>query len=120
MLLDQIGKDKLKPKRIALTANNQLIFIVAENIIYCESDNNYTNVILSNGEKVIVSKKLKEVEEILEESGFFRVHASYLINMKHVQKFIRGDGGYVVMSNNQHITLSRKKKDEFFEMFSKL
>jgi two-component system LytT family response regulator len=65
-------------------------------------------------------KALKDVEEILEGADFFRIHASYLINMKHVTKFARGDGGYVVMSNNQHITVSRKKKDNFFEMFSKI
>jgi two-component system LytT family response regulator len=65
-------------------------------------------------------KALKDVEEILEGADFFRIHASCLINMKHVTKFTRGDGGYVVMSNNQYITVSRKKKDNFFEMFSKI
>ncbi|HNF82001.1 MAG TPA: LytTR family DNA-binding domain-containing protein, partial [Cyclobacteriaceae bacterium] len=86
----------------------------------CESDSNYTIFFLSDGQKIIVSKTLKDVEEILDGSDFFRIHASYLINMKHVTKFTRGDGGYVVMSNNQHITVSRKKKDDFFDMFSKI
>ena len=120
LLLSYMKPEKPKSKRIALTASDHLIFVETEKIIYCESDSNYTIFFLSDGQKVIVSKTLKDVEEILEGSDFFRVHASYLINMKHVSKFTRGDGGYVVMSNNQHITVSRKKKDEFFEMFSKI
>jgi two-component system, LytTR family, response regulator len=120
LLLSYMKPEKPKSKRIALTASDHLIFVETEKIIYCESDSNYTLFFLTDGQKIIVSKTLKDVEEILEGSDFFRVHASYLINMKHVSKFTRGDGGYVVMSNNQHITVSRKKKDEFFEMFSKI
>lgn len=120
LLLSYMKPEKPKSKRIALTASDHLIFVETEKIIYCESDSNYTLFFLTDGQKIIVSKTLKDVEEILEGTDFFRVHASYLINMKHVSKFTRGDGGYVVMSNNQHITVSRKKKDEFFEMFSKI
>jgi two-component system LytT family response regulator len=120
MLMNYMKPEKPKPRRVALTATDHLIFVEVDRIIYCESDSNYTIFFLSNGEKVMVSKTLKDVEEILEGSDFFRIHASYLINMKHVSKFTRGDGGYVVMSNNQQITVSRKKKDEFFEMFSKI
>ena len=120
MLMNYFKPEKPKARRIALTVSDHLIFVETSDIIYCESDSNYTVFFLANGEKVMISKTLKDVEEILEGSDFFRVHASYLINMKHVRKFTRGDGGYVVMSNNQHITVSRKKKDEFFEMFSKL
>jgi len=120
MLMNFIAPEKPKPRRIALTLSDHLIFVETNDVIYCESDSNYTLFFLTNGEKVMISKTLKDVEEILEGSDFFRIHASYLINMKHVTKFTRGDGGYVVMSNNQHITVSRKKKDEFFELFSKL
>jgi two-component system LytT family response regulator len=120
MLLNYVKPEKPKTKRVALTATDHLIFVDTDKIVYCESDSNYTIFFLADGQKVIVSKTLKDVEEILEGADFFRIHASYLINMKHVSKFTRGDGGYVVMSNNQHITVSRKKKDEFFEMFSKI
>jgi len=120
MLLSYMKPEKPKSRRIALTASDHLIFVETDKIIYCESDSNYTIFFLIGSEKVIVSKTLKDVEEILEGSDFFRIHASYLINMKHVSKFTRGDGGHVVMSNNQHITVSRKKKDDFFEMFSKI
>ena len=123
MLMSYFKPEKPKSRRVALTAADHLIFVDTNDIIYCESDSNYTTFYLIKNdkvEKVVISKTLKDVEEILEGADFFRIHASFLINMKHVSKFTRGDGGYVVMSNNQHITVSRKKKDEFFEMFSKL
>jgi two-component system, LytTR family, response regulator len=120
MLMAYFKPEKPKVRRIALTASDHLIFVDTHDIVYCESDSNYTTFFLTKGEKVVISKTLKDVEEILEGEDFFRIHASFLINMKHVSKFTRGDGGFVVMSNQQHITVSRKKKEEFFERFSKL
>lgn len=120
MLMNYFKPQKPKVKRIALTASDHLVFVDINDILYCESDSNYTTFFLANGEKVIISKTLKDVEEMLAGDDFFRIHASYLINMKHVSKFTRGDGGFVVMTNNQQISVSRKKKDEFFEMFSKI
>jgi two-component system, LytTR family, response regulator len=120
MLMNYFKPQKPKVRRVALTASDHLVFVDTNDIVYCESDSNYTTFFLTRGDKVVISKTLKDVEEILEGDDFFRIHASYLINMKHVSKFTRGDGGYVVMSNNQQLTVSRKKKDEFFEMFSKL
>jgi two-component system LytT family response regulator len=120
MLMNYFKPEKPKVRRVALTASDHLVFVDTNDILYCESDSNYTTFFLVKGEKVMISKTLKDVEEILEGADFFRIHASFLINMKHVSKFTRGDGGYVVMSNNQQITVSRKKKDEFFEMFSRL
>jgi len=119
-LLNYVIPQKPRARRVALTASDHLVFVETEKIVYCESDSNYTTFFLADGQKVIVSKTLKDVEEILEGADFFRIHASFLINMKHVTKFTRGDGGYVVMSNNEHINVSRKKKDEFFEMFSRI
>ena len=120
ILMEHFRNSKPKAKRVALTASDHLVFVDTERIIYCESDSNYTQFFLTTGEKIVVSKTLKDVEEILQGNDFFRIHASFLVNMKHVSKFTRGDGGYVVMSNNQHLTVSRKKKEDFFEMFSKL
>ncbi|HEY0744804.1 MAG TPA: LytTR family DNA-binding domain-containing protein [Chryseosolibacter sp.] len=120
MLLNYFKPNKPKVRRVALTASDHLMFVEANDIIYCESDSNYTTFFLKSGEKVVISKTLKDVEEILAQDDFFRIHASYLVNMKHVAKFTRGDSGSVVMSNGQHLSVSRKKKDEFFEMFSRL
>jgi len=120
MLMNYFKPQQPKVRRIALTASDHLVFVETNDILYCESDSNYTTFFLAKGDKVVISKTLKDVEELLERDDFFRIHASYLINMKHVSKFTRGDAGYVVMSNNQHITVSRKRKDEFFEKFSRL
>ncbi len=107
-------------KRIALTTSESLIFVDPENIIYCESSSNYTFFHLNTNEKkMLVAKTLKDVEEILVSYDFFRIHNSYLVNMKHIKEFVRGSGGYVVMSDGNHLTVSRTRKDEFFEMFSR-
>lgn len=120
MLLNYFKPNKPRVRRVALTASDHLMFVEANDIIYCESDSNYTTFYLKSGEKVVISKTLKDVEEILAEDDFFRIHASYLVNMKHVARFTRGDSGSVVMSNGQQLSVSRKKKDDFFEMFSRL
>ncbi|HEY0740599.1 MAG TPA: LytTR family DNA-binding domain-containing protein [Chryseosolibacter sp.] len=119
-LINYLKPQKQVTKRIALTASEHLVFVEPNDIIYCESDSNYTTFFLTTGEKVMIAKTLKDVEDLLPREDFFRIHASYLINTKHVTKFTRGDSGYVIMSNNQQLSVSRNKKDEFFEMFSKL
>lgn len=119
-LMNYIKPERISAKKFALTGSDHLVFVEPNDIIYCESDSNYTTFFLVNGEKVMIAKTLKDVEELLPREGFFRIHASYLINVKHVTKFTRGDSGYVIMSNHQELSVSRNKKDEFFEMFSRL
>ncbi len=118
--LAEIAKNKpMQLERIGLTTNDGLVFKSVKDIIHCESDRNYTLVHLINNEKLLVSKALKEIDETLEGSGFFRIHNSFLINLSHVKKYVRGDGGHVIMSNGKEINVSRSKKDEFLELFSK-
>ena len=107
-------------KRMALTTSNSLIFVDPENIIYCEGKSNYTYFHLTTPEKkILISKTMKEVEEILVAYGFYRIHNSYLVNMKHAKEYVRGSGGYVVMLNGDQLTVARSRKDEFFESFKK-
>ena len=118
--LAEIGKSKsAKIERIALTTADGLIFKNISDIIRCESDRNYTTVHLVSKEKLIVSKTLKEIDDTLDGSGFFRAHHSHLINLNHISRFVRSDGGYVVMQNNDNISIARNRKEEFFELFSK-
>ena len=118
--LAEIGKSKAaKIERIALTTSDGLIFKNISDIIHCESDRNYTTVHLLNKEKLIVSKTLKEIDETLEGSGFFRIHHSHLINLSHITHYIKGDGGYVIMQNGKNISIARNRREEFFELFSK-
>lgn len=107
------------PQRIALSTNDGLIFVPTQDIIYCEAESNYTNVVLAGGKKVLVSKVLKDIDEALSGPDFYRVHSSFLININHIKKFVRGDGGYIIMDNDAIVNVSRNRRQEFMELFSK-
>jgi two-component system, LytTR family, response regulator len=116
----QPTSDHQKLKRLALKMHDHFVLIDPCDILYCESDSNYTTFFLNDNQKLMIAKTLKDVQHSLINHDFFRIHASYLINMKHVSKFTRGSNAQVVMTNNKSISVSRKKKEEFFKMFSKL
>ncbi len=97
--------------KIAMPTMEGLQMILIDSILYCESDDNYTTLILKNNKKLIVSRTLKEIEEMLEEYSFVRVHRSYLININEIEKYIKGEGGYLVMSDSSTIDVSRSKKE---------
>lgn len=105
--------------RIALTTNDGMIFISTNDILYCQAESNYTSVVLKGGKKIVVSKVLKEIDEALSGPDFFRVHNSFLINLNHISKFVRGDGGYVIMDDGTSVGISRGRRQEFMELFSK-
>lgn len=120
MLLQNIRESAKPPvQRIALTTNDGMIFVSTQDILYCEAESNYTSVILKGGKKVLVSKVLKDIDETLSGSNFYRIHNSYLINLNHIKKYVRGDGGYVIMENDVTISISRSRRHEFMELFSK-
>ncbi|MBD2753581.1 LytR/AlgR family response regulator transcription factor [Spirosoma validum] len=106
--------------RISLPTLEGLQIIDSEDIYYCESDGGYTRFAMKNGQIILISKTLKEVEEVLDTKGFCRVHHSYLINLRYVQRYIRGDGGEVVMANNKALPVSRNKKQEFLSLLEKI
>jgi two-component system LytT family response regulator len=106
--------------RVALPTLEGLQFVQSDQIYYCESDGGYTYFYLTDGKSILISKTLKEVEEVLESKGFCRVHHGYLINLKYVQKYIRGDGGEVIMANNKSIPVSRNKKQDFLNLLEKI
>lgn len=105
--------------RIALTTSEGLLFVNTKDIIFCESDSNYTKVVLKDKKKILVSKPLKEIDDTLSGNDFYRIHNSFLINLNHINKYVRGDGGYVVMDDGTPVSISRTKKQEFVELFSK-
>jgi two-component system LytT family response regulator len=105
--------------RIALTTSYGLLFADTKDILYCESDNNYTSVKMKDGRKILVSKTLKEIDETLSGPDFYRIHNSFLINLGHIQKYVRGDGGYILMNDEKVVSISRTRKQDFLELFSK-
>lgn len=99
--------------RIAIPTVEGLIMLPIKDIIYCEANSSYTIIHLVKKEKIVSAKTLKEYEEILEAHNFFRVHNSHLINLNYVEKYVKGDGGYVIMSDESTIGVSRGRKESF-------
>ncbi|MDA9773643.1 LytTR family DNA-binding domain-containing protein [Saprospiraceae bacterium] len=105
-------------KKIAFPTFEGIEFVNLKNINYCKGDSNYTHVHLQDGTKLMISKTLRYVEEILCDYQFFRVHNSYIVNLDYVKKFVRSDGGYLVLENGTQITVSRSKKADLMKLFS--
>ncbi|MDO9257708.1 MAG: LytTR family DNA-binding domain-containing protein [Bacteroidales bacterium] len=104
----------LSQKKINITNDGKMIFLNPDDIIYCESDGNYCTIYLENKEKIVLSQKLKFMEEKLAQLQFFRIHNSYLINLNKVKEFHKTDE-YVVLSNLVKIPVSRQKKSDFLD-----
>ncbi len=103
-------------EKIALPSSDGIRFIKIENIVRCESDNNYTMFHLISKEKILVSKTLKEYETLLSGHNFCRVHKSHLINLKFITKYIPGEGGYVILEDGSHTDVSRRKKEGLLKL----
>jgi two-component system LytT family response regulator len=106
-------RDGMKAPRVALPSGKGMDWVEAADIIYCKADSNYTHVILANSKKYTLSRTLKEVEEMFGHLDFFRIHQSYLINFRHLQQYLRDDGGYVVMQGGTRISIAKRRKEEF-------
>ena len=107
-------------KKICLATNEGIEFINILDIMYCEANGSYTNFYLTNGTTILVSKNLKEYETVLSDQNFMRVHNSFLINLGEVKKFVKSEGGYILMKNNAQISISQKKRDEFIERMTSI
>jgi two-component system, LytTR family, response regulator len=120
LLLQNIKQNaKTTTQRIALTTGDGMIFVPTQDILYCAAESNYTSIVLTGGKKILVSKVLKEIDETLSGPDFFRIHNSYLINLNHIKKYVRGEGGYIIMDDGANISISRSKRQEFMDQFSK-
>lgn len=102
-------------KKIIINTDGKLMFLKPDELIYCESDGNYSTLFLDNGKKIVISIPLKQLEERLTKD-FFRVHHSYIINMNSVQEYLKSDS-FVVLTNNVKIPVSRQKKTGFLDQF---
>ncbi len=118
--LKETSQNKQVPQnKIALTTSEGLEYVKLEDIVYCLADGSYTTVYLSDKTQLLVSKSIGKLDEVIDGNGFYRTHNSSLINLAHVKKYVRTDGGYVVMSNGDTVTIARNRKEEFLELFSK-
>ena len=101
-------------KRITINTDGKLLFLDVDDIIYVESDGNYCTLFLKDQKKIVVTKKLKEIDKILPEHYFFRIHNSYVINLNKIKAFIKNEG-YVIMDSDQKIPVARQRKSDFLE-----
>jgi two-component system LytT family response regulator len=115
--LKNIQKDS---KKIALPTSHGLTVLPVKDIVRCQAEINYTNFFLTSKNKMLVTKTLKEYEELLNDYDFIRVHNSHLINLHHVKNYSRGEGGTVTMSDGSTVDVSRRKKDEFLKRLEAL
>lgn len=118
--LNSLKKEGIVNSKIAVPTFDGFEFIVVKDILYCQSQNNYTCFHLMGGEEVLISKSLKETEKVLEEFYFIRSHQSFLINPNYMQKYIRSDGGYLVMVDGKKIPISNSKKDLVIGIFQSI
>ncbi|MGZ3885684.1 MAG: LytR/AlgR family response regulator transcription factor [Bacteroidia bacterium] len=119
-LIQQFKKADDNYQKITLPTGNAYEIVNIKDIIRCEADASYTHFYLSNGKKLMISASLKHYEDLLPEHDFIRVHHQHLINMNHVTRFLKQDGGYAVMSDGSQIEVSRRKKDAFMERLNRI
>ncbi|MCD4731133.1 MAG: LytTR family DNA-binding domain-containing protein [Bacteroidales bacterium] len=107
-------------KKIVVKTLDNIYLLNTRDIIHCQSDDCYTVIESAGEEKVVVSKVLKEYDELLTNHGFFRVHRSHLVNLQHIKRFEKQEGGYVVMSNDQKIPVSSRARERLLELFANI
>jgi two-component system LytT family response regulator len=107
-----------KTDTLAVPVMEGLLFISTDDIIRCESDDKYTKIFLADKKMIVASRTLGDFETVLKPYSFLRVHRSYLINLKHLKKYLRGEGGQVIMSDGATVDVSRSKKEELLKLVS--
>jgi two-component system LytT family response regulator len=105
--------------KVALPTLTGYLFVEVKDIIRCESDNTYTTFFTTDKRKILVSRTLKDVEQMLEDYRFFRVHNSHLINLDYVNEYFKGEGGQVKMADGSVVDVSRRRKEEFLNLLRK-
>lgn len=120
VLLDNIKNKNNESKKIILSTAEKIHVIPVSDILRCESDNYYTNFFFTNGKKLLISKTLKENERMLAEHNFIRPHKSHLINVAYIKGYMKNDGGFILMSDNSKVPVSRRRKELIIETINNL
>lgn len=106
------------PKRIALHTSDEVMVVEIDDIVRCQSMDNYCHIHLASGEKVLMSKPLKHFADLLEPAGFLRVHQSHLINFNQIHSFVKKEGGYLLLKDESQIPVSVRKRAELLSRMS--
>ena len=118
MLMDQIQHKEKGFTKVAVPTFEGFELIPVDEVLRCEADDNYSHVFLKNKSKITACRTLKEMEEQLQDFPFFiRVHHSWIVNLNEVKKYVRGEGGYLIMSDGSTVNVSRSRKDALIKLF---
>jgi two-component system LytT family response regulator len=119
-ILVEQGKKQKQPERIALHTQEKIVVVDIKNIVRCEADVNYTCFYFNDKTKMMVTRTLKDFEEMLEDKGFARVHQSHLINTRCIKEFIKGDGGYLILHDGSNVPVSIRKRNYVMDLLNNL
>lgn len=120
VLLGNIKSTNAETKKIILSTAEKIHVIQVSDILRCESDNYYTNFFFTDGTKLLISKTLKENEKMLKDHNFIRPHKSHLINIAYIKGYMKNDGGFILMSDNSKVPVSRRRKELIIETINNL
>ncbi|MFI5150623.1 MAG: LytR/AlgR family response regulator transcription factor [Bacteroidia bacterium] len=109
-----------KQEKLALHSQDKIHVVNIADILRCESNVNYTEFHFNGGKKMLVTRTLKDFEELLSDQGFYRVHHSHLVNTRFIKEFIKTDGGYIIMNDGTNIPVSSRKRPEVIRMLENL
>ncbi len=116
-IIDTINANTTKHlPHIALPTPEGLEFVKIADILYASADSNYSNIHLKDGKSILLAKTLKQVEALVEGRNFFRIHQSYLVNLMHIKKYIKGQGGTLVLENGKELPVSRSSKEKLMTL----
>jgi len=118
VVLENLRQPMNPENQIAIPLAEGFEFIKVKDIVRCKSDAGSTFIYLSNKKRIFSSKNLKEYQKLLADYNFYRIHNSHLVNMSHIKKYLKQDGGAVIMSDNSEIPISRRRKDTFLELLN--
>lgn len=107
-------------KRIILKTADSMYLADIDKIMYCKSDNSYTSFFLEDKKEIVVSKGMKDYAELLEEYGFIRPHQSYIVNIKHIDRIDKTDGGFIILNNGTEIPISKRRKNAVFSLLDEI
>ncbi len=119
-LEENLKTDLRQKKKVVLKTQENIYLVDLQNITHCESDGCYTYVNTLGGDRILISKTLREFDDMLSDSGFYRVHKSYLINLSQIKRFDKQEGGYIILNNDCKIPVASRKREELLELFEKL
>lgn len=117
-LINNLRHPRDKNNKIPISVVNGFQFVPVNTIVYCEADDDYTYIHLTDSQKLTVSKNIKEFEDILANYDFFRIHHSYLVNRDYIKKYVKGEGGTILTEQGNELPVSRRRKQEFLEWLS--